>query len=108
MPRLRSVLRRAAGRFIPRFAPPVKCLSCGRDRDAGARLIAGPDLYVCTECIAAELPTPAQSDAAVTVGVCRWCRAWRFSSQLVPVRGIPTCSCCRENLAVLAARGRSR
>ena len=27
MPRLRSVLRRAAGRFIPRFAPPVKCLT---------------------------------------------------------------------------------
>ncbi len=101
MPRLGSALRRAAGRFIPRFAPATRCMGCGRDSVAGARLIAGPGLYICTECIAAELPPP-QPDASVEIGVCRWCRTWRFSSQLAMVRGIPTCSCCRENLAWLA------
>ena len=109
MPRLGGVLRRATKRLIPRFAATAaRCMSCGRGHDDGIQLVAGPGLYICAECLASELPMPTRPDAVMTVGVCRWCRTWRFSSQLELVCSIPTCSCCRENLAVLAARRRAR
>ena len=107
MLRFRVMLRRAAGHFIPRFAPPMRCLSCGRDHAAGVRLIAGPGLYVCTDCVAAEIPRPAGVRTTLTFGQCRWCRTSRLSSQLQPVHGVLVCSCCRETLAALAERARS-
>jgi len=100
--RFGGMLRRGAGKFIPRLAPPVRCLACGRDRAAGARLIAGPGLYICTDCIDAGLPRPSKVPALVTFDRCRWCRAPRLASQLKPVHGIPTCTCCQETLAALA------
>lgn len=56
MSRFRVAVRRAAGRLISRLAPPLRCVGCGRGHAAGIRLIAGPGLYVCSECVNAEIP----------------------------------------------------
>jgi hypothetical protein len=102
MPRFRSVLRRAAGRFIPRFAPPLQCVGCGRGHTAGVRLISGPGLYICSDCVIAEIPGTNHGSGPLEFRLCRWCRTPRLSSQLLPLRGTLACACCRETLAALA------
>lgn len=101
MPRFRAAVRRAALRLIPRLAPPQRCVGCGRGRAAGIHLIAGPGLYVCDECINAEIPRMEEGSAPLEFGVCRWCRTPRLSSRLLPFHGTLACVCCRETLAAL-------
>jgi hypothetical protein len=101
MPRFGVVLRRAARRFIPRFAPPLRCVGCGRGHAAGVRLIAGPGLYICRECVNAEIPRTSES-TPLEFGLCRWCRTPRLSSQLLPFHGTLACVCCRATLAAFA------
>lgn len=103
MSRLQGIVRRAAGRFFPSFAPPLRCAGCGRDRASGARLISGPGFYLCASCITAELPSSSERPRILEFGRCRWCGARRLLSQLRLVRDIPTCECCVEVLAVVAA-----
>ena len=103
MSRLRGIVRRAAGRFIPSFAPPLRCAGCGRDHASGARLISGPGFYLCVSCINAELPPSSDRPRALEFGRCRWCGARRLPSQLRLVRDIPTCECCSDVLAAVAA-----
>ena len=32
---------------------PIRCSFCGKRENAGARLIAGPGVYICSDCVAA-------------------------------------------------------
>ena len=103
MSRLRGMMRRAAGRFIPSFAPSLRCAGCGQDRASGARLVSGPGFYLCASCIRAELPPSLARPRPLEFGRCHWCGARRLASQLRLVREIPTCECCGEVLAAVAA-----
>ncbi|HEY7355384.1 MAG TPA: ClpX C4-type zinc finger protein [Ktedonobacterales bacterium] len=42
-----SILRRNR-----RQRPSLHCSFCGKDQNAVRRLIAGPNIYICNECIA--------------------------------------------------------
>ena len=33
--------------------PPVRCSFCGKRENQASRLIAGPGVYICSDCVAA-------------------------------------------------------
>jgi ClpX C4-type zinc finger len=39
------------GSMVLRKASPIRCSFCGKAREAVARLIAGPGVYICNECV---------------------------------------------------------
>ncbi len=43
----------------------MACSFCGKPRDAGLRLVAGPGVYICAECIGLCNEILAQDEAGV-------------------------------------------
>ena len=42
---------------------PIRCSFCGKRENQVERLIAGPGVYICSDCVAACGQTPAGGDA---------------------------------------------
>jgi ATP-dependent Clp protease ATP-binding subunit ClpX len=45
------------------FTRKLACSFCGRDQDQVAKLVAGPKVYICDECIAAAMRIISDSDS---------------------------------------------
>jgi len=79
--------------------PGVKCSFCGKHQDEVRKVIAGPDVYICDECIdlcndviereceAEEGPgdRPAQADSFTTGATCVLCDLPKPVDELVPL-----------------------
>ena len=46
------------------FTRKLACSFCGRDQDQVAKLVAGPKVYICDECIAAAMRIISDSQQA--------------------------------------------
>jgi ATP-dependent protease Clp ATPase subunit len=51
------------------FGKPLKCSFCGKSADEVAKLVAGPKVYICDECVAAADRIMRESDGDPAGGV---------------------------------------
>ncbi|MGH7775563.1 MAG: ClpX C4-type zinc finger protein [Candidatus Dormibacterales bacterium] len=51
MPTFRAGVRRAIGAGPPRRPPELRCSFCGKPQHQVKRLVAGPGVYICDQCI---------------------------------------------------------
>jgi len=86
--------RRTAARFIPGMSATIRCSACQREKDSSIQMIAGPRVYLCSDCFrrAARQLTPRRptSDAIR----CRFCGSLRVPLDITHVESVAVCSDC--------------
>jgi hypothetical protein len=94
MGRIARLARRAAAQFIPSLGRDVVCGACGLAAGAGVRMVAGPRVYLCSNCFerAARQLAPKKPPAD---GVrCRFCRQLRSPQDVTRVDAVTICGDC--------------
>jgi hypothetical protein len=51
-----------ASRDLTKRVKPLRCSFCGRDQEAVKKLVRGPGVYICDECVATATRIMAESD----------------------------------------------
>ena len=88
------IARRAAARFIPSLNAVARCGGCGRTKSEVVHLIAGPGVYLCSDCFqraARLLPPRHPSPDAIR---CRFCRQPRPRADVTNVGALTVCADC--------------
>jgi hypothetical protein len=98
-----GLARRAAARFIPRFATVVRCTACGRDRADVAHVIAGPGSYLCNGCFERAAHQLAPRHQTADSIRCRFCRQQRPPSGVTSVGDVVVCADCLGTMEVVFA-----
>ena len=94
MRRSPGIARRIAARLVPALNYAITCSGCGRRRSEDVRLVAGPGVYLCNQCIAdaAERLTPRKP---LQEGVrCGFCRNLRRADDVTCVGAVTVCADC--------------
>lgn len=59
---------------------PLKCSFCGKDENKVKKLVAGPRVYICDECVEVAVRLMQEDAAALPRPAKRWWQRWlRFS-----------------------------
>jgi hypothetical protein len=88
------LVRRTAARFIPRLRRELRCSGCDRAPGAGVHLVAGPEVYLCSDCFdraVRDLSPRRPSGEAVR---CRFCGAFRSPDDRTQVGPVTVCAEC--------------
>jgi len=89
-----KLARGAAARFIPGLNAAVRCGGCGRTKPEAVHLVAGPDVYLCSDCFqkAARVLAPRRPPADAVR--CRFCRQPRPLADVTSVGTVTVCADC--------------
>ena len=88
------IARRAAARLIPRLATKITCSACGQAPEAHVRLIAGPNVYLCSTCFADAAQRLAPRSLPPESERCRFCGHPRPPADVTRAGTIVVCSDC--------------
>ena len=94
MGQISKLARWTAARLNPRFVREPECGGCGARLGTGVRLISGPGVYLCTNCLqraAAQLTPRRPPTDAVR---CRFCRQLRPPADATRVGVVTVCADC--------------
>lgn len=97
------IARRAASRFFTRFAGPIRCGGCGREKGGVLRMVAGPNVYFCDQCFERAAHQLAPRRPAPDATRCRFCRLLRPSNEVTTVGSIVVCADCLGMMDVILA-----
>jgi hypothetical protein len=98
-----QLAHRAAAHFIPRFADPVRCGGCGRDKADAPRLVAGPRVYLCSDCFAQAARQLAPQRPPVDAVRCRFCCLLRAPVAVTGIGAVVVCADCLGMMDVVLA-----
>src|SRR5438067_1135266 len=94
MIQIARLARRTAARFVPYFARTTACSACGRPPAADVRLIAGPHVYLCSECFSDAAATLAPRRPPSDAVQCRFCRQLRAPGDVTRTGPVDICADC--------------
>ena len=94
MGHLSGFARRAAARFMPRFANRVVCSACGQSHSEELRIVAGRGLYFCGDCFARAAQQLTPRRPSPDSARCRFCGIHRQRHDVTEVGSVAACADC--------------
>ena len=95
------------GRALDRLMPgwgPARCSSCGNTHTDGLRLIAGPRVYLCSDCITRAMQPLGPVHLPATASDCRFCGRLRPSAEVTVTGTVAVCADCLGRMEAMLRR----
>lgn len=105
MTRISTIARRAAARFIPRFAERAACTVCGKS-PGEVKLISGPGVYFCSDCFGRAAEQLAPRKPGPNAERCRFCLGLRAPTDVTHVGALTICADCLGTMDTILTEAR--
>ena len=94
MGRIAQLARLTAAQFIPGAGRQAQCSGCGVRMGEGVRLVSGPAVYLCGDCIGRAATQLAPRQPPPDAVRCRFCRCLRPLADVTSVASVTVCADC--------------